>query len=193
MSAPEYPSAPTYPTPASDQLRDDATKLTETAQSDLAELGEEVKHQAAALGEEAKAQIGEVAEKAKGLAAEQKELISGQLSGVSDALQKVATELEAQDQSSAHYIRMVADGAAKLTSSVRDNDVDQLLSMAQDFGRKQPAAFMGLAALLGFAASRFALASGSRPPGETQRATEGTYGDTSPTYAQSVGGSDAGI
>jgi hypothetical protein len=153
-----------------------------------------VKHQAAALGEEAKAHIGEVAEKAKGLAAEQKDLISGQLSGVSDALQKVAGELEQQDQSSAHYIRMVADGARKLTSTVRDNDVDQILSMAQDFGRKQPAAFMGLAAVLGFAASRFALASASRV-GSNSQATAMSTGDgtASPSYAQSVGGEDAGI
>jgi hypothetical protein len=198
MSAPDYPSAPAYPTPASDQLRDDAAKLTETAQSDLAQLGEEVKHQAAALGEEAKAQIGEVAEKAKGLAAEQKELISGQLSGVSDALQRVASELEAEDQSSAHYVRIVADGAARLTSSVRDKDVDQLMSMAQDFGRRQPGAFLGVAALLGFAASRFVLASASRPAETNDMTTEtnqmtGSNGGTSPTYAQSVGGSDAGI
>jgi replicative DNA helicase len=193
MSAPEFPSTSNYPTP-SDPLRDDAADLAETAQTDLAELGEEVKHQAAALGEEAKAQIGEVAEKAKGLAAEQKDLISGQLSGVSDALQKVAGELEQQDQSSAHYIRMVADGARKLTSTVRDNDVDQILSMAQDFGRKQPAAFMGLAAVLGFAASRFALASASRV-GANSQATAVHTGDgtASPSYAQSVGGEDAGI
>ena len=194
MSAPEFPSTPNYPTPAADQLRDDAAKLTETAQSDLTELGEEVKQQAAALGEEAKAQIGEVAEKAKGLATEQKDLISGQLSGVSDALQRVASELELQDQSGAQYIRMVADGAAKLTSTVRDNDVDQILSMAQDFGRKQPVAFMGVAALLGFAASRFALASASRV-GASDKATAGSTGNggASPTYAQSVGGEDAGI
>jgi ElaB/YqjD/DUF883 family membrane-anchored ribosome-binding protein len=192
MSAPEFPATPNHP--AADQLRDDAAKLAETAQSDLAELGEEVKHQAAVLGKEAKAQIGEVAEKAKGLATEQKDLITGQLSGVSDALQKVASELEQQDQSSAQYIRMVADGAARLTSTVRNNDVDQILSMAQDFGRKQPVAFMGVAALLGFAASRFALASASRV-NNTSKAMAGTAGDggTSPTYAQSVGGEDAGI
>jgi hypothetical protein len=194
MSAPELPSTPNYPTPASDQLRDDASRLAETAQTDLADLGEEMKHQAAALGEEAKAQIGEVAEKAKGLASEQKDLISGQLSGVSDALQKVADELERQDQSGAQYVRMVADGAAKLTSTVRDNDVDQILSMAQDFGRRQPAAFMGVAALLGFAASRFALASASRV-GTSNKPMAGRSGDgsASPSYAQSVGGEDAGI
>ena len=190
MSAPEYPSTPNYPASTTDQPGDSAASLAEAAQHDLAELGEEVKHQAAALGEEAKAQIGEVAEKAKGMASEQKDLIFSQMSGISDALEKVATELEQQNQSSAHYARMVADGAARLTSTVGDNDVDQILSMAQDFGRKQPAAFMGLAALLGFAASRFAMSSAPRPVAEARPDNRAA---TAPSYEQSVGGNDAGI
>jgi hypothetical protein len=195
MSAPVYPVTPSNQNPASEHLREDAAKLAETAQTDLADLGEEVKQQAATLGEEAKAQIGEVAEKAKGLANEQKDFVVDQLSAVSDALEKVAGELEQQDQSSAHYVRMAADGAAKLTSTVRYNDVDQILGMAQDFGRKQPVAFMGAAALLGFVASRFVLASAKR---RSDSQTEGEHtasndGSGSPSYAQSVGGYDAGI
>ncbi|MDB5539196.1 MAG: hypothetical protein JWQ89_923 [Devosia sp.] len=195
MSAPEYPVTRNNQNPASDQLREDAAKLAETAKTDLAGLGEEVKQQAAALGEEAKAQISEVAEKAKGLATEQKDFVVDQLSAVSEALEKVAGELEQQDQSSAHYVRMVADGAAKLTSTVRYNDVDQILGMAQDFGRKQPVAFMGAAALLGFVASRFVLASANRRS-ESQSERERTAsnnGSATPSYAQSVGGYDAGI
>ena len=57
---------------------------------------------------------------------------------------------------------MIADNAEKLSSLVRDNDVDQLLAIAQDFGRRQPVAFLGAAALLGFAASRFVTASAQR-------------------------------
>ena len=62
-----------------------------------------------------------------------------------------------------HLVRdLLADGASRISETVRDNDVDAILSMAQDFGRKQPAAFVGAAALLGFAASRFLLASAKR-------------------------------
>jgi hypothetical protein len=42
--------------------------------------------------------------------------------------------------------------------------------MAQDFGRKQPAAFIGAAALLGFVASRFVMASANRPTSEQEPA-----------------------
>jgi hypothetical protein len=58
---------------------------------------------------------------------------------------------------------MIADNAERLSGAIRDKSVDQLIGMAQDFGRKQPAAFIGAAALLGFVASRFVMASASRP------------------------------
>ena len=54
------------------------------------------------------------------------------------------------------------DNAEKLSTSIRDNSIDELMSQAQDFGRRQPAVFLGAAALLGFAASRFLLASANR-------------------------------
>ena len=167
----------------------DDTPLTETAKTDLADLGAEVSQQAAALGEEAKAQVDELAEKAKGMAGEQKDLLAKQLGGVSDALQKVAGELETNSETSAQYVRMVADGAQRLTGTLRDNSVDDILGIAQDFGRKQPAAFLGLAALLGFAASRFVSASASRPqPNEAA----GTTSVDRPAYASVSGGSTGG-
>jgi hypothetical protein len=162
--------APDYPTDtdlSTDRIRSDAAALTETAQADLSHLGDEVKQQAAAIGDEAMTQLEGVTEKAKGMAADQKDLLVAQLGGVSGALQKVAGELDSSGEAGSRYVRMLADGAEKLTSTVRDNDVDQIIGIAQDFGRKQPVAFMGAAALLGFVASRFVLASASRKPDAT--------------------------
>ena len=151
----------------------DAGALVDTATQDLQELGEEVKHQVADFKEEAASQIGAVAEKAKGLAAEQKDLLAEQFSGIVDAMQKVAGELENTNTASAGYVRLVADGAKKLSDTVNNNNVDDILSMAQKFGRDQPVAFMGAAALLGFAASRFALASAQRGTQKSEPSTQG--------------------
>ncbi len=203
MSAPDYPTS-VNTVPSGDKARDEAAKLTETARTDLNDLGEEVKQQAAALGEEAKAQIGQVADKAKGMATEQKNMFAGQLEGVSEALEKVAGELETRNDSTAHYARMVADGAQRLTRTVRENDVDDIFAMAQDFGRRQPVAFLGVAALLGFAASRFVTASAARRQTYGEGMTDysestTTYGQGSSStvgssdYSRSVGGDDAGI
>lgn len=189
MSAPDNLYQSNSGTTQPDSGNGDDTRLTETAKTDIADLGAEVSQQAAALGEEAKAQVGELAEKAKGMAGEQKDLLASQLGGVSDALQKVAGELEGNSQTSAQYVRMVADGAEKLTSTLRDNSVDDILSIAQDFGRKQPAAFLGIAALLGFAASRFVAASAHRPQ---PNGAAGTTSTASTSYASVSGGSTGG-
>lgn len=207
MSAPDFPSQSATGTDLEDRVRQDAADLADTARTDLKSVADEVKHEAAALGEEAKAQIAEVTEKAKTMADEQKQLLVDQMSGVSGALDKVAGELEQKGDGTAHYVRMVADGASKLTSTIGDNNVDDILAMAQDFGRKQPVAFMGAAALLGFVASRFVVASASRraeqsaaqtqyqPPSVPSSYAAGTINQTdgAPSYAQSAGGSDAGI
>ena len=202
MSAPEYPSYRNdlSPSSPSDLSTTEGSNLAETAKADIATLGEEVSQQAAAIGEEAKAQVGELAEKAKGMASEQKDLLARQLVGLSGAIDRVANELEGENEASAQYVRMVADGANRLTSTLRDNNVDDILAMAQDFGRKQPVAFLGAAALLGLAASRFVLASAHRDHQGSNRAealspSASAYrgGRDVPDYAQSVGGEDAGI
>jgi hypothetical protein len=97
-------------------------------------------------------------------------------------MERVATDLEGQNASSASYARMIADGATKISSTVRDNDVDAIFSMAQDFGRKQPAAFIGAAALLGFAASRFLMASAKRESGRVAQGQSSVDYNGTPQY-----------
>lgn len=152
-----------------DALRADAEAVTEEIGSVATKVKEEAVQQAGQIAEQAKAQVADAAQKVKGLAGEQKEFIAGQLDGVAEAVERVATDLEGQNASTSHYARMIADNAEKLSGLVRDNDVDELLSMAQDFGRRQPVAFLGAAALLGFAASRFVTASAQR---QQQRQSE---------------------
>jgi len=145
-----------------DALRADAEAVTEEIGSVATKVKDEAVQQAGQIAEQAKAQVADAAQKVKGLAGEQKEFIAGQLDGVAEAVERVATDLEGQNASTSQYARMIADNAEKLSGLVRDNDVDELLSMAQDFGRRQPVAFLGAAALLGFAASRFVTASAQR-------------------------------
>ena len=199
----DYPSTPgqslggVIPPKAEETLRHDAETVVETAKSEFDKVKQEATAQAGELAEAAKAQLADVTEKAKGLAAEQKDLLAGQIGGVAEAMERVATDLEGQNASSASYARMIADGASRISDTVKNNDVDAILNMAQDFGRKQPAAFIGAAALLGFAASRFLLASAKR---ENQRVTQSQNGsavdyngtpDFGTTQQSYSGGSDS--
>ncbi|MEO6396171.1 MAG: hypothetical protein ABIO40_09710 [Devosia sp.] len=167
-------------------LRQDADSLVGEAKDAAKKLASEATNQANELADEAKARIADAADKAKGLASEQKDLLASQIGGVADAMKRAADDLEASNGASAGYARTIADNANQLSSLIRENDVDRLMQMAQDFGRRQPVAFMGAAALLGFAASRFLRASASRPQpaiddnyAEDYQTANSTYQDSS--------------
>ncbi len=140
----------------------DAHALMDEAKSTAGKIADEAGDQIAGLTERAKQEASAATEKAKSLAGDQKDQIAEQVGGVAAAIERAADDLEANNGEGARYARMIADNAEKLSSTIRNNSVDDLLGMAQDFGRQQPAMFMGAAALLGFAASRFVMASAKR-------------------------------
>lgn len=174
------PHQQVLPPEAKDTLVHDAEAVVETAKSEFDKAATQVSHDAGNLAHEAHARIDDVAHKAKGLAGEQKDLLAGQIGGVAEAMRRVADDLTQNDASGADYARTIADSASRISETVRDNDVDALVGMAQDFGRKQPVAFMGAAALLGFAASRFVLASAKRE--DERSAPVANEGTDAPAY-----------
>lgn len=187
MSDPDYPRRDEYSAVNTETTGNDASSLRDHAKTDLKRAGHEVSEQAHRVGDEVKREAANLGHQAKGMASEQKDLLASQMVGVSDALDKVAGELETENHAGAQYVRMIADHAGKLTSTINDNDVDDILAKAQDFGRKQPAAFLGAAALLGFAASRFVAASAKRqqgtvnPPTQSNPATAQASGNGNPS------------
>ena len=155
-------SSANSPMPDEAKLREDAAAVADKAKSEFDKVATEVTHQAEGLADMAKTKASEAGDRVKGMAAEQKDFLAGQIGGVADAMEKAANDLEASNASSAGYARMIASGAETVSDTIRNHDVEEIVAMAQDFGRKQPVAFMGAAALLGFAASRFLLASAKR-------------------------------
>lgn len=170
--------------PIAKTLKADAGTLADEAKNVLGQVNQEATTQISQLAEQAKGKVAEAGDKVKGLASEQKDLFAKQVGGVAEALDRVAGDLETNNTEGAHYARIIADNAGQFASTIRDNDVDQILATAQDFGRRQPAAFLGAAALLGFAASRFLLASANRSarpqPAAGTDAGETQFG--APTY-----------
>jgi uncharacterized protein YjbJ (UPF0337 family) len=169
------------PNRATPDLASDATAVMDEAKSAAGKVVGEAKEQVENLTERAKSELGEATEKAKSLASDQKDMLADQVGGVANAMGRAAADLDGGSGPSAHYARMIADNAEKLSKTIRENDVDQLLGMAQDFGRRQPALFVGAAALLGFAASRFVLASAQR------REEAGASAPTTDVYQEYAG------
>ena len=159
------------PSTGSDQATEDLTNriqadgnaVRETAKRDLNDIAEQAKSDVNALREEAGEQVSAATAKAKSFAGDQKDLLAGQINGIATAVSKVAGELDQSEHGTiARYARDLAGGLSNLGKDVESNDVDQLMSKAQTFGQRQPLAFLGAAALAGFVASRFAVASAHR-------------------------------
>ena len=166
----------------------DLGSAAETAKTELDAIAQKAAAEVSNLKQQAGAQIQDATEKAKSFASEQKDFAAGQITGVASAIDRVAEELEGNDQQMvARYARDLASGLTKFGDTVQNKDVDDLLGMAQSFGRSQPLAFLGAAALAGFVASRFALASAQRLQ-KTQASGTGYSGNQSNTYS---GGSAA--
>lgn len=182
---PEKPPGETKATPGTDKLRQDASAATATAKHDLERIRDEAESSVREIAEQAQAQLGQATEKVRGAATDQKDMLAEQLGTVAKAVSKVADELRNEQSPTAGYASSIAGGMRRLSDNMRDRDLDELVAMAQDFGRRQPATFMGAAALAGFAASRFLFASSRRRHDTSDGAAAGTTtdaGSTSPTY-----------
>jgi hypothetical protein len=163
MSTDDSTNMPGSPSPIQDRAKHDLGSATETARRDLDAVAQKAADEVASLKHQASEQIHDATDKAKTFASEQKDLAAGQISGVASAINKVADELDGGDQQMvARYARDLASGLSKFGGTVQNKNVDDLMGMAQNFGRSQPLAFLGAAALAGFVASRFALASAHR-------------------------------
>jgi hypothetical protein len=144
----------------SEQARNAAQTATEQARNVAQSASETVKSAAADLTSEATKIAGDAADRAKSFADENKGKVAEQIDSLGNVLNKAADELESSNQAMfAGYARQLAGGVQSVSSTLRDKGVDELFSMVGDFARKQPAVFIGGAALLGFIASRFAVAS----------------------------------
>jgi ElaB/YqjD/DUF883 family membrane-anchored ribosome-binding protein len=144
-----------------DQLSSDANDLADTAKQTLAAVKDEAAEQFDNIKAEAQDQLATATDKAKSFAGEQKDAAGEQLGSVASAISKVADELQDQPVV-AGYAHDLADGIQRVSDTVKTRNVDELLAMAEDFGRSQPVAFLGAAALAGFVASRFVLSSANR-------------------------------
>jgi len=86
-----------------------------------------------------------------------------QVNGIAAALEKAGAELEGSDQQQiGRYAREIGRAAARMAKKIEGKDLGEIAVLAENFGRKQPLAFLGIAAFAGLAASRFLIASGNR-------------------------------
>ena len=96
------------------------------------------------------------------------------------------------DQSPAsRLVQQAADSLESLSRNLADKEPGELLNAVRDFGRKNPAAFIGGAVLVGLALGRFARASETSGTtglsGEPLTFAEADYDDLPPAAPQDAG------
>lgn len=123
--------------------------------------------------EKTKQVMDQAQEKAKSALADRKSQAAEGLGTVAHAIRQTGENLREQDQATfvAQYADKLADQVERFSTQLRDRDVEQFVTDAEDFARRQPGLFIGGAFALGVFLARF-LKSSSRH-GEP---VEGYYG-----------------
>lgn len=124
---------------------------TQTATQSAKELGEEARESAQNLKDRAVQEASKQGEHAK-------EGLAEEISDVGNALRRAAGELRdgsPQERTFGH----MADALADMSDTVRDKDLGEVAGDLSDLARRNPLAFLGGAALLGFVGTRVARAS----------------------------------
>lgn len=111
---------------------------------------------------------------------DEKSALARQLRGLAGAMEKVGSELRQSEQPAlGRYTQHIGHSIGRLARDCENRELGEIAAMAEDFGRKQPLAFLGIAAIAGLAASRFLSASAERShitPNVAQPNSTATHG-----------------
>lgn len=138
----------------------DGSKQGETsARSMASEAAQQTREEASNIADKAKDHLADQAEHRKAQA-------SDQLNDIGEALREASGTLHDRDKDSiANLTSGAAEQIDRLSHYLRDQPVNEMLSEAKSFARRQPGMFLGGAAVLGFFGSRFFRSSEpARPP-----------------------------
>lgn len=129
---------------------------TDQAKEKSAELAGQAKTAAQNVAQDAASAASHQAESAKGAAADE-------ISSVASALRTAAEEMRSGSPQERTF-GQIAEGLANASETMRNKDLGEMVEDVSAFARKNPLVFLGGAALIGFAATRFAKASASTTP-----------------------------
>jgi ElaB/YqjD/DUF883 family membrane-anchored ribosome-binding protein len=176
------------PTGGNTEFERSISRSVETDGNASSSLRDEIDADVSAVKKAAENATQTVTDKAAEVAEQQKGYAADQIEHFARALEKVGDEMQSQQPGAVgDYTKRLGTSARQFAERVHDKDLGQIASIAEDFGRRQPLAFLGLAAVAGLAASRFLMASNSHSatatPPRTGSSTPSTpYSGTKETY-----------
>ena len=150
-----------------------AKRAAEDAKSGAAEFAETARERAREMADEAKTRAYEYGRDYKDDAA-------NETSKIANALRKAADDLHDGSPQERVFANL-ADTVADTADGMRDMELDEMAYAVNDFARRNSAAFLGGAALLGFVAARFMKASARHDDKRTGGYGQGAYGQAGRT------------
>ena len=101
--------------------------------------------------------VGVVGTRVKTALTQQKDALATGITDAAQILKQNGDSFRTQGVGAfaAPYIDQAAAKLTEVGTTIQGKDVDEVLRDTENFGRAQPAYFIGIAALLGFAAARF--------------------------------------
>jgi len=105
-------------------------------------------------------------QRGRGLLDRQKKAAVDELHSVADIMRDAAQEFEAREEEGvADYVQRAADALDRLSSSLRDREVEDLVRAVEQGVRTRPAVYLGATAIAGFVLGRFLRAGTQRIAG----------------------------
>jgi ElaB/YqjD/DUF883 family membrane-anchored ribosome-binding protein len=122
---------------------------------------DKLKDQASSMADTAKGVADQAGDKLKEAVTERKAAGADYVGNLAEAIRRAGREFDNELPIAGKYIRKAASQIDNVADSIRTGDFNDLLKNAQSFARRQPTAFLGIAALAGFAAVRILKSSSS--------------------------------
>lgn len=153
-----------------DDTMADASAAFKQAGASVGSIASDIKVAAVQKFDEAMTEVRSQADDAKGG-------VANEVKDVAMALRRASEELRGGSPQERTLGRM-ASGLADVSDQIRDKDLGEIVQMVSRVARDNPVLFLSGAALLGFAASRYAKASGGHSPMTTAQAEQKARVDT---------------
>jgi hypothetical protein len=140
----------------------------------------------------AQSAVDDVTAEAASRADTAKESVADEMSGISSALRTAAREMR-DGSPQERTFGQIADGLADASEAMRDKDLGEMVGDLASFARRNPMVFIGGAVLVGFVATRFAVASdpaarqsASRASGRHEPVAPGPVATTAPATGRDL-------
>jgi methionine synthase II (cobalamin-independent) len=148
-------SAPDTPKSISEQAWSTGRELKDKASDIASASADTLKGQASDFVDAAKDVASQATDKLKEAVSDKKSAGAEYIGSLADTIRRAAREFDNDFPLAGSYIRKAASQVETVSESIRTGEFNDIVRNAQSFARRQPTAFLGLAALTGFAIVRF--------------------------------------